>query len=905
MMKLQQFNVMSLNYNRLKNNKFNLELSLHEALENDELIYLADNKCLRAIREITNHNYSKEKLDKLKLERKKLSKEDDSKENKKKIKKINSQICEMLFIKEFISVEFPSDIKKKSFNEFNKNGFYVNGIKYTWLLCGAGHQRTNRSMYCAEYIYKELDEILSCGSKIPKIVLAKYNAYYALSSSATFEVSTPRVVVIPDKEIQMVKEVDFVNEDNTIERQNRELTFNLFDGMGLISPRMAEIWSKDLDLDYMPSSFVCRATFIKGNLMVFDFHKFAKEVYKKNNIIDIYGNKYKIGEIDVILTQSQFKLWNAYESWEQYKKALKYSGFGWGVSRYAPKEDKNSIRMNYQFLQVLNLSDEDIEELCKPTIEWINGCCGKDITKMELYLLGKLADRDTIDNIWNDIQDNFLKALLLDNRLISDSYIKNRILKSLNKKIKESYIGKILVNGNYQEMFADGYAFCEHAFGMEVKGLLKENEHYSNYWNERNVKEVVAMRSPLTWRSEVNLLHLQDNENVNEWFKYMKSGIIYNVWGVDNMLHAGSDFDGDGVVTTNNKLFLKGRYGGVPVVSEPKKAEKEIINKNRLQEVSILGFNTKIGYLTNLSTSIYEMQSKYEKDTSEYKELQNRLKLCCVFQNFLIDNAKGVKTRQLPSEWTRGKKDNEFINSLIVEDRPYFMRYLYSNYNSKYKDILNDFDRYCKIVLGKPFKEIFDKYENDYFNMEKEELEIVEYYLKKIGFLKTNGTMNGICYCMEKNLKEVKHINKSENINEIFDIIVSKDFKEEDIDNKKLELLLVKFEDYRNFRKNKCLIESQYNTYEQYYKALRNECLVEISSNLKELTNIAIYICYKKFPKKSKDFVWDIFGKGIVKNMVEKYNKAYIPLRDEENGDIEYLNQKYSLKELILNADIE
>lgn len=89
---------------------------------------------------------------------------------------------------------------------------------------------------------------------------------------------------------------------------------------------------------------------------------------------------------------------------------------------------------------------------------------------------------------------------------------------------------------------------CEHIYGLPVKGLLNEFEHYSQYWNNRNVDTVVAMRAPLTWRSEVNTLHLQNNDKVNEWYKYLYSGIIYNVWGVDTMIAADSDFDGDGLV---------------------------------------------------------------------------------------------------------------------------------------------------------------------------------------------------------------------------------------------------------------------------------------------------------------------------------------------------------------------
>ena len=46
------------------------------------------------------------------------------------------------------------------------------------------------------------------------------------------------------------------------------------------------------------------------------------------------------------------------------------------------------------------------------------------------------------------------------------------------------------------------------------------------------------MRSPLTWRSEVNELHFVKNEATEEWYKYLGSGTIYNVWSCDCMIHA-------------------------------------------------------------------------------------------------------------------------------------------------------------------------------------------------------------------------------------------------------------------------------------------------------------------------------------------------------------------------------
>ena len=69
----------------------------------------------------------------------------------------------------------------------------------------------------------------------------------------------------------------------------------------------------------------------------------------------------------------------------------------------------------------------------------------------------------------------------------------------------------MILDGNFSVMIPDMYAFMQHAFGQEVTGALKEFEHYSHFWNQRGKTEVVAMRSPLTWRSEVNKLNLKNN----------------------------------------------------------------------------------------------------------------------------------------------------------------------------------------------------------------------------------------------------------------------------------------------------------------------------------------------------------------------------------------------------------
>ena len=164
MNKLQQFYVLSLGYERLANNGYRLRLSLDEAFENEEVIALADNNCLRAIRRIVGREFDRSALLTLLGEKRALVK-GKVEDSGSAVRDIIGEIRNLLFIPEFVSVTFPSSIKAKEYNKFNEDGFELNGERYIWLLCGAGHQRTNRAMYCSERIYKELNQVLACGIK--------------------------------------------------------------------------------------------------------------------------------------------------------------------------------------------------------------------------------------------------------------------------------------------------------------------------------------------------------------------------------------------------------------------------------------------------------------------------------------------------------------------------------------------------------------------------------------------------------------------------------------------------------------------------------------------------------------------------------------------------------------------
>jgi len=913
MKKLQQFNVYSLTYERIKNSNFDIKLNFDDAEKNDELIALADSECLRAIRRITNSEFDEFEFEQLKEQRKFLIKQNNFTENKKKIIYINKKIKGMLFISQFISIYVE---KKSKYPNLIRHGFMVNGIKYKRFMVGAAHARTNRSMWVSEDIYDELEKIINNGVGKVEIILAKWNAYKALSQTATRRVLRPRVCIVADKELIINKNVDWAVEDKSeddIVRINKNLKYNMWDGMGIISPEFSKVWVDYLNIDYNPSAFLIRFPFGKGLLCQFDFHKFADEVSHNYIIKDLYGNEKDVREIDVVLTQSQFKLWNAYNSWEQFENECDKSGLCWGISRISPKKENDVMRTNYQFLQVLNLSDNDIVELCQPTIDFFDGASKKNIGFMELYMLGKLVENDSALEIWNNINDPFLKCLFLDNSLINDKYIQTRILNDLNKRINESKLGKLYINGSFQFVYCDPYAFCEYIFGMKIKGLLNEFEFYSNYWNKKDAVEICGMRSPMTWRAEVNYMPLKNTREMQEWYKYLTSGIILNIYGVDRDIFSSMDFDGDTLATTDNKVYLRCRYGGVPVLYEPKKAQKFELTKENLKDiykVDMFGFDTLVGYYTNIGTSYYCLLSKFEIGSDEYNEIIKRLKLICIFQNLTIDATKGLELKKIPKHWTTyskildsdseyERKEKEFNNKLVIPNnkRPYFMKYVYSNYMKKHNEFVKDFDLYCGTKFGHKYNEITEsqKQSEPYINL-------LKYYEQKNPLMEFKSDMNRICWYLEKKLKEVKKITKNCNSIDIYNKLYNNNFK---IDKIKLNQMKDFYNMYYDFKKNKMLEKSQYYTYNQFYKNLKNQALETISCNIQELANLALYLCYCENKSHSKGFCWDVFGDGIKENLLEKINKVMIPMRCDY-GDIKYLSQNYKMVELDLgkNKDV-
>lgn len=877
----------------LKEHNYSLDLSFSEAEDCNQIIKVADNQFLRTIRRFTRHTIDFEKVERLYQEKAVLTRK--CYDDKRKVA-VTGKINRTLFIPEYMEVYMTNN---SQYREIIKKGISLNGKTYRRLSCSAGQARNETVIFCSEDIITDVKKAIDNDRRPIAVAPSKYNAYFGLAGSATQVVSEPKFIVVKDFEnttsfkSHWVEETE-ANEDDIISEKEITQTMNRTDGMGLISPRLAEKWAKELGLDYIPSQFGIRQAFLKGMLCVFDIHNFCKEKNNGNYIVETaYGEKVDLREYDVIFSESQFKLWNAYDNEKDYAEKCRKNKLYWGIPQYAPKECKNTLKMNYQFLQTLNIKDEDIPIICNQTVEWLRGVSYSNPAYTFLFFLGANVNEQKIKAFLQHQSNWWLKALIANpDLMVQDKYIQGQIKRLIKKKIHDAYIGEIFLEGNFQILVSDPYAFMQSVCGLTPTGLLKENEYYSNYWNERDVSLVDGMRSPLTFRSEHVLMNLVKNDETEKWYKYCKTGIILNWHGHDCVNFAGSDFDLDILATTCNEVVLRSVYKNeLPVGYEVSKPVKILPKEEDLINADFFSFGSIIGSITNKSSNAYALLASLEQEPEKNKEeiqlVYSRLIQCCKAQGKQIDKAKiGQKVKGIPNVWIKynAYKDddtNEIIqqkklmNNCLLDKPPYFFIYRYPDYYSKYKKYIKNADGYCKkkyhinlnSVMNNPDTQDKKDFLNSFYN--------------KMPVVDSPSSMNKICHYLENTVMDIQE-------KTVINPNVYQYLKDNNITtSKENEAKIISA--FKNFLNEASVILSNKHSDLDLAKAFRETYK---PYRMSEVTNVLV----QNFYSKNASILWSVVGKRLFHNLCVNTvgeDNLIIPLPDKQ-GEIEYMNQNYT-----------
>ena len=874
---------------------------------------MADSNTLRFIDDI-NHLYdADERAADIQRKIRILQKQETTRVNRKEIRRLYSELDEVQFKPDYMCLIVD---KIEHYDKACKDGFYINGIHYERLLGTNGGVKNSTIVFVSSRVAPELKRRLENGRDLSKpLVPAKFESYKALSCSGSTPVSLPHgICVVPDCVTHFKSNVIYIDDEGVDEpkmeyRENEDVELIDSDGYGLMLPSLAQRWSQELGLDYVMSGANTRFSWEKGMVFCFDFLEFADKVAGTRIIKDAWGNEVDLSNIELILTTSQLKLWDSYKSFDDYLDNCLKNGYTFGIPKVCPKELENERYLNYQFIQSFKLTDEQIEELIQPTIQEIKDILGLDYKKSILFLKGMFLNEN---NLWK-VENDFAKALMVDPEMINDPFVRNRIYQMIRKRIKDAKVGVIKVSGNYSIISGDPYSLCQSIFGMEVTGLLKAGELYNKYWIDKGADYVSCFRAPMTCHNNICKLKVANTEDMQHWYRYMTTCTILNSWDTTTHATNGADKDGDMYLLTDNKVLVENTLNLPAIMCVQRKGARKVIEESDLILANRDSFGDEIGKTTNRITTMFDVQAQYAPGSKEYEVLDYRIKCGQLLQQNSIDKTKGIVAKPMPKEWynrdtnRQDEADSEIesakkeFNLRIVADRkPYFMRYIYPDLMKKYNTYMTNANKKALREFGLDIKGIMAQEE-----LTDEQVAFLEYFDWKLPVGDHDCVQNKICKRIEE---EFDGYVKKNPPPAPFDYTVLKTSME--YTKSQYALIAELYEEYTQ-KVQEFMVESYYKRMDQddaiVGKALllRNfkQLCNEICSNAEQLCNIVLDLCYRN--NRSKQFAWDMCGTQIIENLLNKNGrKLSFPVSDD-NGDIEFGGQRFSMSTIIIGSDEE
>ena len=894
---------------RLRKAKWRLTLPIEEARRNDEVISLADSQVLRWIDELNGISDADATAREIISEIRRIRKEEGSIHNRRKIKQLYTQLDLVQYKPDYMCVIIDRDT-----DYYNAcRGYYVNGIKYVRLLGTNGGIKNSTIVFVSERHADELRRRIENGRNMDvPLVTAKLEAYKALTCSASVPVSLPHgILVVNDCETKFTSDIVYITDEEVREpimeeRLAQEITMDASDGFGLMLPSLAERWSQELNLDYTVSGVNTRFSFEKGMVFTFDFIDFAEKVAGGNYIVkDAWGNDVDIRNVEIVLTTSMVKLWDSYPNCESYVTNSIENGYTFGVAKTCPKELERERNLNYQFIQSYDLSDEDIDELIKPTMDEIKDVLSGDWRKTVLFLKGAGLTPNNIDRIDNDIA----KAIMIDNRMIDDPFVQNTVYQLIKNRINEAKVGVIKVHGNYSIVSGDPYSLCQSMFGMNVTGLLKSGEIYNKHWADFGAEKLACYRAPMTCHNNIRLVHPARNAEIDYWYRYMNTCTIFNSWDTAAAALNGMDFDGDLVMLTDNSVLVN-RLKPLPaLMCAQRKAEKRISTEEDFIRSNIGSFGNEIGQTTNWITSMFEVRSHYPPDSEEYKILSYRI--CCgqLFQQNAIDKAKGIICKPMPKSWHDRHSANkiedddrrELYRSIVADKKPYFMRYIYPALMKEYNTYKNNTDRNSLREFQLTVKELKEKPSEKLTERQKDFLKYYEYRMP-VGT--GDCIMNRICRRFENEFDG--YIGKHNALCKFDYTIMRCDAEYTAAQFNSIKKLYDEYnkriQNYMIFAASERIDEcDSYAEMSVMNDEFRRECYV-VCQNADALSNIVLDLCYRR--NSTKKFAWSMCGRDIIHNLLRNNGNLISFPTIVADGDIEYCGDTFSVVSMKIGDEI-
>lgn len=640
--------------------------------------------------------------------------------------------------------------------------------------CGKVQEKLNTTtMQINKDIISRISLAFSTTNKIPYYWKDKI----AILSETTYQYA--REYVTLDKEALKNGQIE-LNEPNV---ENVEHT--AFDGFGLASPEFCDMLSEKYGykIDYFGLRMYPTAT--KGLCIRFPFVQYFEDNFKENNDVfwkdengdfitkDRWGDDVNLSKCSLILNETQCKWAKWYSSMdeiyeavekEEYKayKDLFYSVY---VARVNKEELEQYTRMNYQLLNVTNLTESEIMELTSYDEQMYASMIAdnikdRNVDRIKIFM-GDMSKGDD-EGLRASTKVQYL--MQQNDRFYKTKFAKETIARNLEKYINELCGGKFYVEGNYKTLACCPITMCEWIMTgkstTEISEGLQERQFYlSNEYGKR-----VLARNPLASFHEPQKIELVEHSSLKKYLgeDYSSEIIFFNMQDDTAKLCSGADFDLDEGFCIDNETIYNSIIPTVPFLNtaDGEQGEEKLFTWDNMYQSILKSSGNTIGKIASLTAKI----NTYNQDLGFIRTKDNKVLTGRELYNKMMDKKREHYEEKFKDDYETRKNNIEKIKKYWeeIKDKNTTDKRRSSCFSLKeyYKDINKEISQKIQDEKWNDFLERLAKYIEDgkFIDVRKlSEAEIKEYLNKR--FNENSKYIYYSLYLNQKAIDAVKTLN--------------------------------------------------------------------------------------------------------------------------------------------------
>lgn len=561
-------------------------------------------------------------------------------------------------------------------------------IKYGMLYRTPGKAKEGSCVFINEKLLKTARKYLTMNlyKKMPdegaKIVeMSAYSTLITAFATDYIHIPLENMLIVEDKKVAtelpaLAVKVDDEKHCFVQEYDQYPIENVLWDGMGLID--------ESIFPDGMEGFIYCRSHFFKSCLFRGNIQQYFKDYYKSEyetaTVKDMFGNKMKVSDIKVIVTDNSIK-WLKFKelmgetpkkAYEYYKKFMVKDGEQFAIVKSAHKSKYGNLqRSSYQINNSLPTTDPEVlRRIAQTSIDYYD-----EMIKDTDAFIDHLRMNQSSYSI-----DRILVALYERNPDIQyTEFFKEKKSDILCKfKRKRLMMGKLLQEG-------DNLTICGNPISLL---MLVTGQNYLNercFASRRDGIEcyttrfadgecLAGFRSP--HNSPNNIVHLVNrySEPIQKYFpKLGDNVIIINGIGTDVQSRLnGQDLDSDSCFVTNQPdivaLAKKAYMEYHTIVNEIPLKGSSVYRKDMtsyaMMDNKIAAGQDDVGSSSNVAQLALSYYYDLMYHTDEHnKELRDVFVICSVLAQAAIDSAKRSFDVSVGDELRRLKKVAQDINT--------------------------------------------------------------------------------------------------------------------------------------------------------------------------------------------------------------------------------------------------